>query len=94
MTPKKAAATSEPKLRWLLAVVPLVLLGALIAAIVWSRPADSVRGANVPPVERLTFQRVTLEPGAIVATVLNDGPDDITIAQVQVDEAYLDVHDG
>ena len=72
----------------LLALVPLVLLGALLAAIVWSRPADAVRGVNVPPVERLTFQRVTLEPGAIVATVLNDGPDDITIAQVQVDEAY------
>ena len=72
----------------LMALVPLVLLGALLAAIVWSRPADSVRGANVPPVERLTFQRVTLEPGAIVATVMNDGPDDISIAQVQVDEAY------
>ena len=74
--------------RVLLALVPLVLLGALLTAIVWSRPADAVRGANVPPVERLTFQRVTLEPGAIVATVMNDGPDDISIAQVQVDEAY------
>ena len=89
MTPKKGAASlSESKWRWVLAVVPLVLLGALLAAIVWSRPADAVRGANVPPVERLTFQRVTLEPGAIVATVMNDGPDDISIAQVQVDEAY------
>ena len=57
-------------------------------AIVWSRPADRVRGDAVPPVERLTFQRVTLEEGAIVATVLNDGPDDITIAQVQVDDAF------
>ena len=72
----------------LMALVPLVLLGGLLAAIIWSRPADAVRGVNVPPVERLTFQRVTLEPGAIVATVMNDGPDDITIAQVQVDEAY------
>jgi zinc transporter ZupT len=68
--------------------VPLVLLGALIAAIVWSKPADAIRGANVPPVERLTFQRVTLEPGVIVATVMNDGPDDLTIAQIQVDEAF------
>jgi zinc transporter ZupT len=50
-------------------------------------PAESVRG-NYPPVERLTFQRVTLEPGAILATVLNDGPDEVTISQVQVDEAY------
>ena len=71
-----------------MAVVPLVLLVGLLAVIIWSRPADSVRGDAVPPVERLTFQRVTLEPGAIVATVLNDGPDDISIAQVQVDDAF------
>ena len=70
------------------ALLPLVLLGGLLAAIVWSGPADVVRGENYPPIERLTFQRVTLEPGAIVATVLNDGPDDVTIAQVQVDEAF------
>ena len=60
---------------WLLALLPLVLLGALLAVIVWSGPADALRGDGFPPVERLTFQRVTLEPGGIVATVLNDGPD-------------------
>jgi zinc transporter ZupT len=70
------------------ALVPLLLLGVLLAALVWSRPADSLRGDNVPPVERLTFQRVTLEPDGIVATVMNDGPDTVTIAQLQVDEAY------
>ncbi len=74
--------------RWALAFVPLVLLVGLLAVIVWSRPADQLRGDNVPPVERLTFQRVTLEQGAIVATVLNDGPDDLTIAQIQVDDAF------
>ena len=68
--------------------MPLAILAALLVVIVRSRPGDAVRGANVPPVERLTFQRVTLQPGAIVATVLNDGPDDITIAQVQVDDAF------
>ena len=72
----------------LLALVPLALLGALLAVIVWSGPGDAVRGDNFPPVERLTFQRVTLEPGAIVATVLNDGPDEVSIAQVQVDDAF------
>jgi zinc transporter, ZIP family len=76
------------RVRWLFAVLPLVLLAALLTLIVWSGPADAVRGDNYPPVERLTFQRVTLEPGAIVATVLNDGPDEVTIAQVQVDEAF------
>jgi ZIP family zinc transporter len=74
--------------RLALAFVPFVLLAGLLAVILWSRPADTVRGGAVPPVERLTFQRVTLEPGAIVATVLNDGPDDLTIAQIQVDDAF------
>ena len=74
--------------RWLLALLPLVLLAALVAVIVWSGPADALRGDGYPPIERLTFQRVTLEPGAIVATVLNDGPDTVAIAQVQVDDAF------
>jgi zinc transporter, ZIP family len=73
---------------WLLAVLPLLLLGALLAVIVWSGPADGILGSNHPPVERLTFQRIVLEPGAIVATILNDGPDVVTIAQVQVDDAF------
>ena len=71
-----------------LALLPLVLLGALLGGIVWSGPADAVRGDNVPPVERLTFQRVTLEPGGIVVHVLNDGPDAVTISQVVVDDAF------
>jgi ZIP family zinc transporter len=74
--------------RVVLAALPLVLLAALLAAIVWSGPSEAIRGDNVPAVERLTFQRVTLEPNGIVVNVLNDGPDPITIAQVQVDEAY------
>lgn len=73
---------------WLAAAVPLLLLGMLLLAIVWANPADVIRGTDVPPVERLTFQRVTLQPDGIVVQVMNDGPDDITIAQVQVDDAY------
>jgi zinc transporter, ZIP family len=74
--------------RWLLAVLPLLLLAALLFVIVQLGPADAVRGDDYPPVERLTFQRVTLEPGAIVVSLLNDGPDPVTISQVQIDEAY------
>lgn len=80
---------ARPRARWwLFALLPLALLAALLALIVWSSPGDALRGPNVPPIERLTFQRVTLERGAIVATVLNDGPDEITVAQVQVDDAF------
>jgi zinc transporter ZupT len=74
--------------RWALALLPLLLLAALLFVIVRLGPADALRGDNYPPVERLTFQRVTLEPGAIVVSLLNDGPDPIAISQVQVDEAY------
>ena len=84
--PLDTAPASRPHL--LLAVLPLVLLAGLLAIIVWSGPADAVRGDNYPPVERLTFQRVILEPGAMLVTVMNDGPDEVTIAQLQVDEAY------
>jgi zinc transporter, ZIP family len=76
------------RLPWILAVVPLVLLAALLVWIVRWGPADIVRPQNYPPVERLTFSRVTLGPDGIVARVLNDGPDPVTIAQVQIDEAY------
>ena len=73
--------------RWLVALSPLVLLAALLGVIVWSGPADALRG-DFPPVEQLTFQRVALDPDGIIVTVLNDGPDPVTIAQVQVDEAF------
>ena len=74
--------------RFLLPLLPLVLLAVLLAVITRWGPAEALRGDGYPPVERLNFQRVTLEPGFIVASVLNDGPDTVTIAQVQVDDAF------
>ena len=74
--------------RLLLALLPLLLLGALLVVIVRSGPAEAIRGENFPPVERLTFQRVVLEPGAIVVSLMNDGPDAVNVAQVQVDDAF------
>jgi ZIP family zinc transporter len=73
---------------WLLALVPLVLLGALVAAIVGLGPAKLIRGGGVPPVERLAVTRVTLSPDEVRVAVVNDGPDNVTIAQVAVDDAF------
>jgi ZIP family zinc transporter len=72
----------------LFALVPLVLIAALVALIVWWSPGDALRSPGTPDVERLTFQRVVLEPGMISATILNDGPDAVAISQVQVDDAF------
>ncbi len=75
-------------MRWLLALLPVVLLAGLLAWIVKSGPAESVRGEGYPPVERLTFQRVVLDGDGVQLRVLNDGPDPVTIAQIQVDDAF------
>jgi zinc transporter ZupT len=65
----------------------LVLLAGLLWAIVALDPTAAVRG-NAPPVEVLSFERVTLAPDGIRVNLLNDGPDPVTVAQIQVDEAY------
>jgi ZIP family zinc transporter len=70
-----------------LVVVPLLLLAAVIALIVQTDAGLGDR--QVPPIETLNVQRVTLpEPGMIELSVVNDGPDEISIAQVLVDDAY------
>jgi zinc transporter ZupT len=66
----------------------VALLALLIAAIVSFQPAERLRPSSAPPVERLTISRATLAPDGIRLSVLNDGPDPVTIAQVTVDDAY------
>ena len=73
---------------WLAALAPLVLLIALVAVIVRTDPAEQLRGQDVPPVERLAINRAVLNGDGIALSVLNDGPDPVTIAQVTVDDAY------
>ena len=89
MTPEMVAARSVSRGRlWLAALIPLALLAALVALILRTQPAERLRGGDVPPVERLTIDRAVLRPDGIVVSVLNDGPDPVTIAQVTVDDAY------
>jgi ZIP family zinc transporter len=73
---------------WLIGLLPPVLLAGLVLLLVSWGPADALQGGDRPPVERLTFQRVELGPGGFRISVLNDGPDRVTIAQVIVDDAY------
>ena len=89
-TPVAAAPTpvdAPRRPRLLMVLVPTALLAGLLAWVVWSGPADAVRG-TFPAVERLAYQRVVLEPEGIIATLFNDGPDPVQIAQVQVDDAF------
>jgi len=74
--------------RWIgMGLLPLVLLAIVLAIIVATDGGLGER--NAPPIEVLNVSRVTLpEPDEIVLNVVNDGPDEITIAQVMVDDAY------
>ena len=81
-----SGGTRSPRV-WFWAVLPLALLALLVWLIGALDPTRVLRG-NAPPVEVLVFERVTLTDGGITASVLNDGPDPVTIAQVQIDEAY------
>jgi zinc transporter ZupT len=69
-------------------VVPVLLLAALLWTISQDGATGALRDSGAPPVERLTFQRVTLDQAGIHAELLNDGPDAVTIAQVAVDDAF------
>jgi zinc transporter, ZIP family len=81
-------AAGAPRAIWIWALIPLVLLVALVAAIVRLQPAERLRPEGMPPVERLKIERATLAADGIHLTVMNDGPDAVTIAQVTVDDAY------
>lgn len=88
MTPETADAPKVTARIWLAALIPLVLLGGLLALVLRTTPADTLRSDGAPPVEKLSIQRAVLRPDGIVLSVLNDGPDAVTIAQVTVDDAY------
>jgi zinc transporter ZupT len=87
-TPASPALHGRRSTLWLIGLLPIVLLGALLWVIVRSGPGESLRGEGHPPLEVLTFQRVEVGPDGFAITVLNDGPDPVTIAQVIVDDAY------
>jgi zinc transporter, ZIP family len=86
-TPEPARG-ALPLARWIaLGLLPLALLAGVLALIAATNAGLGERTA--PPIEKLKVQRVTLPgPNRIVLTVVNDGPDEVTIAQVRVDDAY------
>jgi zinc transporter, ZIP family len=74
---------------WLLGLVPLLLaVGVLGAFAALGGPGLGDRPG--PPVEELAVERTVLEPGSIALTVRNDGPDQVTLAQAFVNDAFVD----
>lgn len=72
---------------WFWGLLPVALLAALSLVVARGEVVEFLR-RGVPPVEELTFDRVTLAPNVIRVEVVNGGPDPVTVAQVMVDEAF------
>jgi zinc transporter ZupT len=79
------AQKSRGALLWM--ILPLATLGLAIA---WLLIADPLRnfGNGAPPVENLTFERTILSSDGIRVLIRAGGSEPMTIAQVQVDDAY------
>lgn len=85
------SATARGRMGWRLwAVVPVLLLAIAVGAVVTSGSSlvDLV-GTNPPPADEFDIRRVEFDPGEIRITVRNPQPDDLTIANVNVDDAIV-----
>ena len=74
---------------WALALVPLAIIAAAFAAFITL--GGPTLGERVgPPAEELAVERTVLRPGEMELTVRNTGPDPVQVAQVFVNDAYVD----
>ncbi len=72
---------------WFWGLLPVFMLAVLSLVLVRTGILDFLR-RGLPPIEELTFERVTLAPSLITLNIVNGGPDPVTVAQVSVDEAF------
>lgn len=83
-----ATRRSGSPAKWILGLLPIVLLALLVAVFLRFDPTRPFRAA-FPPVEELTIDRVSFpQEGLLRIHVVNGGPEPVTIAQVMIDEAY------
>jgi len=85
------SATARGRMGWRLwAVVPVLLLAIAVGLVVTSGSSlvDLV-GTNPPSADEFDIRRVEFKPGEIRITVRNPQTDDLTIANVNVDDAIV-----
>jgi len=88
MTDNTPQAKPSGVTRLLFVLLPLALLAGLAFGIIQLGKNKDLLPVEIPPIEELSIQKITLQPHTITLDVMNDGADDITIAQVLVDEAF------
>ena len=85
------SATTRARVGWRLwAIVPVLLLALAVGIVVTSSSSlVNLVGSNPPSVDEFDIRRVEFSPGEIRITVRNPQSDDLTIANVNVDDAIV-----
>ena len=86
-TSREAGAGRLPA--WLLGLIPLVLIATAVGAFALL-DGPGLGDRKGPPVEELAVERTVLKPGEIKLSVRNDGPDEVTVSQVIVNDGFAD----
>jgi zinc transporter ZupT len=74
-------------MHWLIGLIPLAALGLLLLLFARTNPLALFR-ADLPPIESLTVERIRVVPEGFVVSLVNGGPEPVTVSQVMVDDAY------
>jgi zinc transporter ZupT len=87
----QSAAEGRSRLDWRVwAVLPVLLLTLAVGLVVSSGSSlAELVGTNPPPADEFDIRRVEFSPGEIRIIVRNPQPDDLTIANVNVDDAIV-----
>lgn len=72
---------------WLTGLIPVLALALMLSIFALGDPLSAFK-VNLPPIENLSFERIRLTPEGFEVTLVNGGPDPVTVAQVAVDGAY------
>jgi zinc transporter ZupT len=89
----RSATREEPGLdrlpAWLLGLIPLLLIASAVAVFALL-DGPGLGDRKGPPVEELAIERTVLRPGEIELSVRNDGPDEVGVSQVIVNDGFAD----
>ena len=72
---------------WLIGLLPIAALALMLAIFAFGNPLAMFR-ADLPPVESLNIERIAVTPAGFQVSLINGGPEPVTLAQVMVDAAF------
>ena len=72
---------------WLIGLLPIAALALMLAIFAFGNPLAMFR-ADLPPIETLNIERIAVTPAGFQVSLINGGPEPVTLAQVMVDAAF------